>query len=52
MAGPCMTPYSIHHIGEHHNMSNIITTKEFAISKEIVATETENKETRLGNIGE
>lgn len=47
-----MTPYSIHHIGEHHNMSNIITTKEFAISKEIVATETENKETRLGNIGE
>lgn len=30
-------------------MSNIITTKEFAISKEIVATETENLETRLVN---
>jgi hypothetical protein len=34
------TSYSIYHIGEHHNMSNIVTTKEFAISKEIVATDT------------
>jgi hypothetical protein len=30
-------------------MSNIITTKEFVISKEIVATETENRDTHLVN---
>ena len=30
-------------------MSNIITTKEFAISKEIIATETTSKEAHLVN---